>query len=47
MSRQAHAIVTFNQRDFNPIVAEFGCLAVRPGEFLLALAREEESETER
>ncbi|HMD95962.1 MAG TPA: PIN domain-containing protein [Terriglobia bacterium] len=36
----AHAIVTFNERDFNPIAAEFGCLAMRPGELLRVLATE-------
>ncbi len=35
---QARAIVTFNERDFNPVAAEFGCLAMRPGEFLRVLA---------
>ena len=39
---QAHAIVTFNQRDFNPVAAEFGCLVMRPGEFLRALTSEAE-----
>lgn len=38
---QAHAIVTFNQRDFNPVAAEFGCLVMRPGEFLRGLANDE------
>jgi putative PIN family toxin of toxin-antitoxin system len=38
---QAHAIVTFNQRDFNPVAAEFGCLVMRPGEFLRVLADDE------
>jgi putative PIN family toxin of toxin-antitoxin system len=37
---QAHAIVTFNERDFNPVAARFGCLVMRPGEFLRLLARE-------
>jgi putative PIN family toxin of toxin-antitoxin system len=37
---QAHAIVTFNERDFNPATARFGCLVMRPGEFLWWLARE-------
>jgi putative PIN family toxin of toxin-antitoxin system len=37
---QAHAIVTFNQRDFNPVAAAFGCLVMRPGEFLRVLERE-------
>jgi hypothetical protein len=39
---QAHAIVTFNVRDFTPVAAEFGCLALRPGEFLRMPAREAE-----
>ena len=34
---QAHAIVTFNERDFNPVAAQFGCLVMRPGEFLRLL----------
>jgi putative PIN family toxin of toxin-antitoxin system len=38
---QAHAIVTFNQRDFNPVAARFGCLVFRPGEFLRVLANDE------
>jgi putative PIN family toxin of toxin-antitoxin system len=38
---QARAIVTFNQRDFNPVAAEFGCLVMRPGEFLRVLANDE------
>jgi putative PIN family toxin of toxin-antitoxin system len=42
---QAYAIVTFNQRDFNPVAAEFGCRAMRPGELLRMLAREAKSET--
>jgi putative PIN family toxin of toxin-antitoxin system len=37
---QAHAIVTFNERDFNPVAARFGCRVMRPGEFLRLLARE-------
>ena len=37
---EARAIVTFNERDFNPVAAEFGCLAMRPGEFLRLLATE-------
>lgn len=37
---QAHAIVTFNERDFNPVAAHFGCRVMRPGEFLRLLARE-------
>lgn len=36
----AHAIVTFNERDFNPVAARFGCRVMRPGEFLRVLARE-------
>ncbi|MGA8541032.1 MAG: putative toxin-antitoxin system toxin component, PIN family [Terriglobales bacterium] len=38
---QAHAIVTFNQRDFNPIAGRFGCRVMRPGEFLRALGSAE------
>ena len=34
---QAHAIVTFNQRHFNPVAARFGCRVMRPGEFLRTL----------
>jgi predicted nucleic acid-binding protein len=37
---QAHAIITFNERDFNPAAARFGCRVIRPGEFLRLLARE-------
>ena len=36
---QAYAIVTFNEGDFNPVAARFGCRVVRPGEFLRLLAR--------
>ena len=39
---QAHAIVTFNQKDFNPVAAEFGCLVWRPGELLRVLADDKE-----
>jgi putative PIN family toxin of toxin-antitoxin system len=39
---QADAIVTFNERDFNPAAARFGCRVMRPGEFLHLLARETE-----
>jgi predicted nucleic acid-binding protein len=31
---QAYAIVTFNERDFNPVAARFGCRVMRPGKFL-------------
>lgn len=34
---QAYVIVTFNQRDFNPAAARFGCRVIRPGEFLRLL----------
>lgn len=37
----ADAIVTFNERDFNPIAAKFGCLVMRPGECLRTLINEE------
>jgi putative PIN family toxin of toxin-antitoxin system len=37
---QAYAIVTFNERDFNPAAARFGCRVMRPGEILRLLARE-------
>ena len=37
---QAHAIITFNERDFNPVARRFGCLVMRPGEFLRLLTRE-------
>jgi putative PIN family toxin of toxin-antitoxin system len=40
LNGQAHAIVTFNERDFNPVAAQFGCLVMRPGEFLRMLATE-------
>lgn len=36
---QAHAIITFNEGDFNPVAARFGCRVMRPGEFLRWLAR--------
>jgi putative PIN family toxin of toxin-antitoxin system len=39
---QASAIITFNERDFMPFAAEFGCLVIRPGEFLRVLEREAE-----
>jgi hypothetical protein len=35
----ADAIVTFNQPDFNPEAARFGCQVMRPGELLRILAR--------
>jgi putative PIN family toxin of toxin-antitoxin system len=38
----ADAIVTFNQRDFNPVAARFGCRVMRPGEFLQVLASDED-----
>lgn len=38
----AQAIVTFNQLDFNPVAAEFGCRVMRPGEFLRVLDRNRE-----
>jgi putative PIN family toxin of toxin-antitoxin system len=37
---QAHAIVTFNERDFNPAAGRFGCRVMRPREFLRLLARD-------
>jgi putative PIN family toxin of toxin-antitoxin system len=37
---QAAAIVTFNERDFNPVAARFGCPVMRPGGFLRTLAGE-------
>lgn len=37
---QAHAIITFNERDFNPVAARFGCRVMRPGEFLRLLTRD-------
>lgn len=43
---QAHAIVTFNQRDFNPVAGRFGCLVMRPGEFLRVLAHDEGEQRE-
>ena len=36
---QASAIVTFNVRDFLPFASEFGCLVLRPGEFLRVLEK--------
>jgi putative PIN family toxin of toxin-antitoxin system len=38
----ADAIVTFNQRDFNPIAGRFGCRVMRPGDFLRVLANDED-----
>jgi len=38
----ASAIITFNQRDFLPFASEFGCLVLRPGEFLRVLEKEVE-----
>jgi putative PIN family toxin of toxin-antitoxin system len=38
---QAHAIVTFNERDFNPVAGRFGCQVTRPGEFLRRLRKAE------
>ena len=40
LNGQAYAIVTFNEQDFNPVAAQFGCLVMRPGEFLRILATE-------
>jgi putative PIN family toxin of toxin-antitoxin system len=37
----ADVIVTFNQRDFNPVAARFGCQVMRPGEFLQVLRNDE------
>lgn len=37
---QAAVIVTFNEHDFNPAAARFGCRVMRPGEFLRTLAGE-------
>jgi putative PIN family toxin of toxin-antitoxin system len=34
---RADAIVTFNDRDFNPVASEFGCRVVRPAELLRRL----------
>ncbi len=39
---QAYAIVTFNERDFNPVAGRFGCLVMRPGEFLRLFASKTE-----
>jgi putative PIN family toxin of toxin-antitoxin system len=36
---QADAIVTFNERDFNPVASRFGCRVMRPLEFLRLLTR--------
>ncbi len=38
----ADAIVTFNQRDFNPVAGRFGCRVMRPGDFLRVLANDED-----
>jgi putative PIN family toxin of toxin-antitoxin system len=37
---QADAIVTFNQRDFNPVAARFGCQVMRPGEILRVIGND-------
>jgi predicted nucleic acid-binding protein len=37
---QSYAIVTFNERDFNPTAGRFGCRVMRPGEFLRLLVRD-------
>ena len=37
----ADAIITFNERDFRPVVAPFRCSVVRPGEVVRRLAEEE------
>jgi putative PIN family toxin of toxin-antitoxin system len=37
----ADAIVTFNERHFKPVAAEFGCRVMRLGQFLRILAHEE------
>lgn len=37
---QAYAIVTFNERDFNPVAARFSRRVMRPNEFLRSLVRE-------
>jgi len=34
---QAHAIVTFNERDFNPVTVRFGCSVMRPRDFVRVL----------
>ena len=34
---RAGAIVTFNQRDFNPVAGKFGCRVMRPAELLRRL----------
>jgi predicted nucleic acid-binding protein len=34
---RAHAIVTFNERDFNPMAGKFGCRVMRPAELLRRL----------
>jgi putative PIN family toxin of toxin-antitoxin system len=41
---QADAIVTFNQRDFNPIAGRFGCRVMRPGDFLRVMEKKDEDE---
>ena len=38
----ASAIITFNERDFLPFAPEFGCMVMRPGEFLRVLEKEVE-----
>jgi len=39
---RADAIVTFNERDFRPVVARFRCSVVRPGEIVRGLVEEAE-----
>jgi predicted nucleic acid-binding protein len=36
----ADAIVTFNERHFNPVAARFGCQVMRPGEVLRMLGND-------
>ena len=39
---QADAIVTFNERDFNPVATRFACRVMRPRELLRVLESEDE-----
>lgn len=36
----ADAIVTFNERHFNPVAGRFGCQVIRPGEALRVLGKD-------
>jgi hypothetical protein len=39
---RADAIITFNERDFKPVVARFRCSVMGPGEIVRALLEQSE-----